>query len=104
MQHWYEQGDDKLLLRILVQPKASRDEIAGVQGDALKIRITAPPVDGKANKHLIAYLAKTFGLPKTRLQLLSGESSRKKLIAIPLPAKIPQNIQQLMAATDNAEK
>ncbi len=57
------QGDD-LILRVKVQPKASKDELAEILGDQLKVRITAPPVDGKANKHLLAFLSKLFKTPK----------------------------------------
>jgi uncharacterized protein (TIGR00251 family) len=59
-------GQD-LILDLHVQPRASRDEIVGVIGDRLKVRITAPPVDGKANQHLIAYLAKQFRVAKSDL-------------------------------------
>lgn len=54
MRQWFECRDDEVILALRIQPKASRDQIAGVEGDRLKIRITAPPVDGKANEHLRA--------------------------------------------------
>ena len=82
------QGED-LILRVRVQPKASRDEISGLQGDALKVRITAPPVDGKANAHLIKFLAKQFGVAKSSITLISGESGRDKRLRIHAPAKLP---------------
>jgi uncharacterized protein (TIGR00251 family) len=83
------QGED-LILRVRVQPKASRDEICGLQGEALKVRITAPPVDGKANAHLIKYLAKQFGVAKSAITLLSGETGRDKRLHIHAPARLPQ--------------
>ena len=82
------QGED-LFLRVRVQPKASRDEFCGLQGEALKVRITAPPVDGKANAHLIKFLAKQFGVAKSSITLISGESGRDKRLRIHAPAKLP---------------
>lgn len=67
-----------LALRLHVQPRASRSEIAGMHGEALKLRLAAPPVDGKANKALIAFLAKLFGLPKTAVTMQSGHQGREK--------------------------
>jgi len=81
-------GDD-LLLTLQVQPRASKDEIVGPHGDAVKVRITAPPVDGKANAHLIAFLAKTFGVPKQRVSLIGGKTSRRKTFRIRRPKKLP---------------
>ena len=78
-----------LVLRIHLQPRASKDEVAGLYGNAFKIRITAPPVDGKANQHLIRFLARCFHVPKNRVSLLSGESSREKRIQIISPEHTP---------------
>lgn len=74
-------GQD-LLLRVRIQPRASKDEIVGMQGSYLKIRITAPPVDNKANDQLIRFLAKIFNVAKSNIQLLSGKSSREKYLCI----------------------
>lgn len=89
---WYQWQDDDLLLSVRVQPKASRDEIIGPHENALKIRITAPPVDGKANTHLIRFLAKTFGVPKSRVEIVSGESGRLKRLRIQAPTALPTGI------------
>jgi len=78
-----------LILRIHLQPRASKDEVTGLYGDALKIRITTPPVDGKANQHLIHFLAKCFAVPRNQVCLLSGESSRDKRIQITSPNNTP---------------
>ncbi len=74
--------DGSLLLRLHVQPRAAANELAGLQGDALKLRLTTPPVDGKANKAVIAYLAKFFHLPKSSLSIKSGQQSRIKAVVI----------------------
>ena len=81
-----------LILRVQVQPRASRDEFAGLHGDALKIRLTAPPVDGKANAALADFLATAFGVAKRQVQLLAGETGRAKLLRICIPARIPAEI------------
>ena len=65
-----------------VQPRASRNAIAGTMGDAIKLAITAPPVDGKANLAVIEYLADLFRVAKSSVVILSGETGRNKLIAI----------------------
>ncbi len=77
------------MLSLHVQPRASRDEVVGVRGDRLKLRITAPPVDGSANAHLVRYLARQFCVPKSQVEILSGESGRDKRLAIRQPREIP---------------
>jgi len=69
-----------ITLSCRVQPRASRNAIAGVMGDSLKIALTAPPVDGKANAELCRFLADKAGLPKSSVSILSGETSRTKVI------------------------
>lgn len=71
-----------VLLRIRVQPRASADRLEGLQGDQLRIRLTAPPVGGAANAACIAFLAKQLGVSRSRVQLTAGEKSRDKLVHI----------------------
>ena len=75
-------ADGSIALRLHVQPRASSNGLAGLQGDMLKLRLTTPPVDGKANKAVIAYLAKLLHLPKSSITLRSGQQSRSKTIVI----------------------
>jgi len=75
-------ADGALALRLHVQPRASSNTLAGLQGDMLKLRLTTPPVDGKANKAVIAFLAKLFHLPKSSFSLKSGHQSRSKTIVM----------------------
>jgi uncharacterized protein (TIGR00251 family) len=84
MPGWYEWQDSDLVVTVSVQPRARRDEICGVQGDALKIRITAPPVDGKANAYLTAFLAEQCHLSKSAVTVISGVSSRHKRLRLRL--------------------
>jgi hypothetical protein len=85
--HW--DGSD-LILDCHLQPKASKDEFAGLHGERLKIRLTAPPVEGKANAHLLAFLGKAFGVARSHVQLISGELNRQKRVRIQSPQKLPE--------------
>lgn len=76
------QQQDGLLLNLYIQPKSSRDQIIGLHGDELKVAITAPPVDGKANAHLTKYLAKYFGVAKNQVRIVKGELGRHKQVTI----------------------
>ena len=89
---WYCWQGEVLVLNIRVQPRASRNEIAGRVGDQLKIRLTTPPVDGKASQHLLEFLAKKCGVSKNRVELLSGASARNKRVSIVCPKQLPKGI------------
>ena len=86
---WYRWDGDDLILDCHLQPKASRDEFAGLHGERLKIRLTAPPVEGKANAHLMAFLGKAFGVAKSQVSLESGELNRQKRVRIKRPQTLP---------------
>ena len=73
---------DEITVEIKVQPRASRNQIVGEQEGMLKIKLTAPPVEGEANQALIDYLASVLNLPRRNVVLLKGESSRHKIVAI----------------------
>jgi uncharacterized protein (TIGR00251 family) len=74
--------DGKLILLLYVQPRASKNELAGLHNGALKLRLTTPPVDGKANKAVVAFLAKLLKIPKSFLTIESGLKNRRKQIRI----------------------
>jgi len=67
---------------VRVVPRASKNEIAGQVGDAIKVRLTAPPVEGKANEALIAFLAQELGVRKSQVEIVAGETSRDKVISV----------------------
>ena len=69
-------------LAVQVVPRATKTEIVGMHGDALKIRLNAPLVDGKANKALIDFLAKHYNVPTRNIAILSGATSRRKIMEI----------------------
>lgn len=85
-----------LLLNIYVQPKASRDQIVGLHGDELKVAITAPPIDGKANAHLQKYFSKIFKVAKGNVVVVKGELGRHKQLKILSPRLIPDVIEGLL--------
>ncbi|MDH5424671.1 MAG: DUF167 family protein [Gammaproteobacteria bacterium] len=93
--HWQQ---DDLILYVKTQPGASKDGFGEIicnenQADQIKIRITALPLDGKANKHLIGYLGKLFKVAKSQVTLLNGETSRNKKLQIHAPAQLPDAIK-----------
>lgn len=79
----------ELVLTLHVQPGASRTECAGLHGDAHKIRLAAPPVEGRANEALIAFLAESFGVRRRDVEIVSGASARRKIVRISAPATRP---------------
>lgn len=70
------------IIQVFVQPRASKNELAGVHENSLKIRLTAPPVEDEANKECVKFIAKLFNLPKTRVEILKGHKSRRKTLLI----------------------
>jgi uncharacterized protein (TIGR00251 family) len=71
-----------VLFDVRVQPRASRTEVAGTHGDAIKIRLAAPPVEGAANAELVAFLAKQLGVPRSAVRIVKGERGRNKVVEI----------------------
>ncbi len=86
---WYRWVGADLEVRLRVQPRASRDELGEIQGDTLRVRIKAPPVEGKANLALRRFLADAFGVPQSRVELLAGDQSRGKRLLIRAPRRFP---------------
>ncbi|MGI6550301.1 MAG: DUF167 domain-containing protein [Syntrophomonadales bacterium] len=74
--------DDGVRLEVKVQPRSSRNEVLGFQQGVLKVKLTAPPVEGEANQALISFLAETMGIAKRNVVILRGETSRLKLVGI----------------------
>ena len=90
---WRRDDADAVILALHVQPGARRTEIAGLRGEGkesrLKIRLAAPPVDGKANAELLRFLADAFDVPLRDVVLVRGETSRHKVVRIERPARRP---------------
>ena len=98
---WFRWQNEDLILQVQIQARARRDEIYSVVGERLKIRITAPPVDGRANAHLITFLAKQFGVAKSAVTLLQGERGKTKVICVRAPTKIPDGLKSALVASTN---
>jgi uncharacterized protein (TIGR00251 family) len=73
---------DGLILSVYVQPRSSKNQICGIQGDELKIKLTSPPVDGAANKLCREFIADLFDVSKSSVEIISGETSRHKRLRI----------------------
>lgn len=82
MSRWYRKTKEGWLIAVHAQPGAKKSAVAGLHGDALKVRVAAPPVEGKANDALTAFVAKALGLPRRAVSIVKGESSREKLLFI----------------------
>lgn len=91
---WYTLNGDELRIRIRVQPRASRCGLEALVDGRLKLRLTAPPADGKANRQAAEILARLFSVPKSHVSLASGARSRDKTFkvsGIADPAKLPDS-------------
>ncbi len=77
-----KKNNDGISFKIHVQPRASKNAVTGLYDDALKIRLTAPPIDGAANKMCVKFLSKELGIPKSCIEIVSGQTSRTKHIFI----------------------
>lgn len=87
--------DGNVELRIYCQPRASKTKIVGRHGDAIKVRLAAPPVDGEANVELCQFLARHFGVLRQNVQILSGKGARQKRVLI--QGKTAREIQDCLA-------
>jgi hypothetical protein len=79
---WLREHRDGVTIDLHVQPRASKNEIVGVQGEELKVRLTSPPVEGEANRLCIEFFAKRLGVAKGTIDLVAGEKSRHKRLLI----------------------
>ena len=79
---YIEEKGGAVVLRVLVQPRASKNELAGIHGDCLKIRVTSPPVEDQANKKLCAFLSKLIGVGKKQVEVVGGHKTRVKKVMI----------------------
>lgn len=77
-----DEGENGCTFHVRVQPRSRRDEIIGLHGDALKIRLIAPPIEGKANQALRKFLAKQLGIPPASVEILTGHTSRQKRVRV----------------------
>jgi len=79
---WIQETPEGVIFKVIVQPRGSKNETVGLQGDALKIRLTAPPVEGAANKMCIEFLAKSLKVRKSDVKIVRGQGSRAKKVLV----------------------
>lgn len=79
---WLTEKGGCIFINIHLQPRASKNEIAGIHGEAIKVRLTSPPVEGAANSHVIEFFSKKLGTQKSKITIVSGEKSRYKTLKI----------------------
>ena len=87
--------EDGIILNLHIQPRASKNEVCGLQDNALKIRLTSPPVDGAANKLCREFLADLFDVPKSAVEIISGETSRHKRVRV--RSNDPDRLQRIIS-------
>ncbi len=73
---------EHLVIKIKVEPRSSKSGIVGPYGDAIKVKLTSPPVEGKANRELVEVLAKNLGIAKKNVEIISGKSSKNKIVKL----------------------
>jgi len=79
---YYSWSGEELVFNVFLQPRASKNAWIGLHGNAIKIALTSPPIDGEANKQLIQFMAKRFSVKKSSISIISGAHSRHKLVSV----------------------
>jgi uncharacterized protein (TIGR00251 family) len=103
-QRWYRWNGSNLVLRIKVQPRSASDDIIDVTGDALRVRLRAPPTHGKANQALLAMLATAFSVPKRNVTIRHGHGSRVKTVVVAHPLTMPEALLARMLHQDRENR
>jgi uncharacterized protein (TIGR00251 family) len=91
---WYELKEDYVILSLKAVPNSSKNMISGILDESLKIKIKAPAVEGAANKELVKYLSKLFKVSKSDIVFMNGETSKRKLIRVPMNEKVENFIKE----------
>lgn len=94
---WLRRDGDDWVLALRVQPRAARDEVAGIVADRLKVRICAPPTDGRANEHLQRWLAGLLGVTRAQVQIERGTTSRDKRVRLTGVRELPAALRNVAA-------
>ena len=92
----------ELTIKIKVEPRSSKSGVVGPYGDTLKVKLTSPPVEGKANKELIEVLAKAFGIAKKDIEIISGQSSKNKIVKLRSLRGKEESLLSKLSITRNA--
>lgn len=101
---WYRWHGPSLEVRVRTQTRCRNEGLGGITGDALRVRVNAPPVEGRANKRLLVVLADAFGVAKSRVHLVHGARSPHKWIRIERPARFPEALKSALRRPAEVEK
>jgi uncharacterized protein (TIGR00251 family) len=104
MRRLFDEADEGAILRVHLQPGAGRDAVVGVHGDALKVRVVAPPVSGRANEGLLDLLAQELGVQRTALEITSGATARAKRVRVSgmEGRELEKRLERLVAEVETA--
>jgi len=89
---WYRRTEQGWLIAVHAQPGAKKSAVAGLHGEALKLRVAAAPLEGRANEALTAFVAKALGVPRRAVRIVKGISSREKLLLVADPGAEPARL------------
>ena len=92
---FYRWNNSKLILTIRVQTRSDEDKFTEMTDEYIKLRVTAPPIDGKANAHIISFLAKQFDVKKSNVTIKTGATAKNKQIVVHEPKQLPDFINHL---------
>lgn len=98
---WRAVGED-IELRVKVSPRASQDRVTGIEDGRVRLRVTAAPVDGEANRRIVALLAAAFGVAKSRVEILSGATGREKVVRVRAPRRRPDWLEAVAPSARDA--
>jgi uncharacterized protein (TIGR00251 family) len=93
---WLNRDAESLQINLRIVPRASRNQVVGISNDRLKLKITAAPVDGKANEALVRYLSDLFSVAKSRIEIVRGHKGREKTVRISPPPELPEVLAELV--------
>jgi len=91
---WYELKEDYVILSLKALPNSSKNMVSGILDESLKIKIKAPAVEGAANKELVKFLSKLFKVSKSDIVFMNGQTSKRKLIKVPINEKVENFIKE----------
>ena len=95
---WCAAMDGGVRLAVQIQPNAKKTEVVGVLDDALKIKLQAAPIEGKANDALVRWIAATLSVPRSAVEITHGHTNKRKLVAVRAPGLTPERVAQLLYA------
>ena len=93
---YFRESPEGIIFKVRIQPRSSKNMVAGLFGDALKIRLTAPPVEGAANSMCIRYLSKCLSVPPYLLEIVSGQTGRTKYVLLRFGDKTSENETEIL--------